>query len=480
MALAIARLRLAALAALLRRPRGRRIRALLPWLAALVIAIAVLVLIVRGVVDSAVIPAAVLTVLTAWTGLVGSPDGALDARTVGALGVRWPTVALGIALGALVSPFTVIAIGVGVAAGVAAGSMWGGVLASMLLAATVALTRLVTDIGSVRESHAWIGVVGGIALSVAGLVPLLAGVDEGEATLASSPFAASVGWLAGGSLLVAILTVLVLALCWTTATWSRSRRPARHFTTQRLGIFAVTPSAKWSAVAARSSITWLHDARYRVTAAAVLLLPIVIAVPMWLAGLPVVAWTLVPVGLFALFLGWFGHNDLAYDGTAYWQHLAARVPGWQDRLGRLVPVAIVAVPLVALATAIGCWLYGDVSIFLAVFGAAIAILGAGMGVAAVTSALWPYPVVDPDGNPFTAPAAQSVSATLAQAAALMATLLLAAPVVVPVALSLQEPDPVWAAVGAVLAVTCVALGIWIGGMAVDRRSPELLAAAMRE
>ena len=40
-------------------------------------------------------------------------------------------------------------------------------------------------------------------------------------------------------------------------------------------------------------------------------------------------------------LGWSTHNDIAYDGTAFWGHVATGVSGRADRIGRLAPTAMV-------------------------------------------------------------------------------------------------------------------------------------------
>ena len=67
--------------------------------------------------------------------------------------------------------------------------------------------------------------------------------------------------------------------------------------------------------------------------------------PLALAGVP----TALPRGSSrcrscACFLGWSLHNDVAYDRTAIWLHVASGVRGVADRVGRLVPVLIVGIP----------------------------------------------------------------------------------------------------------------------------------------
>ena len=49
--------------------------------------------------------------------------------------------------------------------------------------------------------------------------------------------------------------------------------------------------------------------------------------PLLIAGVPLEIVALVPVPFVALFLGWLPHNDLAYDSTAVWMHIASGVRG---------------------------------------------------------------------------------------------------------------------------------------------------------
>ena len=114
-----------------------------------------------------------------------------------------------------------------------------------------------------------------------------------------------------------------------------------------LGWFAVAPGTPGGAVAARSLMYWLRDRRYIVN---LLVIPVAAAltvVPLLIAGVPLEIVALVPVPFVALFLGWLPHNDLAYDSTAVWMHIASGVRGVSDRIGRLVPVLLIGIPLLA-------------------------------------------------------------------------------------------------------------------------------------
>lgn len=480
MALAVARLRLAAVAALRHDPRGIA-RGALPWLVAVVLAGAAITLAVRGTFPSVLATTAVV-VTAAGVGLVGAKDAALDPRAFRGMGTPGP-VALGTVLGALVSPLTVVALGVGVACGIDRGTALAAI-AAPLLAVTAALVRLVADVGAVRDTWPWTAGAVLVVVAILALAPLLGGIDEGIVALGSSPFAASTGWmLLPERILVALGTIVVLAAVWLAIVAARMARVARPRLRDNLGLLRAVPAQPWAVVLARTVTGWGRDRRYQAIAVAVVALPVLLAIPLWLAGLPRETWTLLPVGVLALFVGWSIHDDTAYDGSAWWMHLAARVPGWQDRLGRVLPLAVVAAVLVAGAAIVGVRLHGDRDLLAPVLGASLALLGSALAVSAVVSARWPYPVSGPEASVFQAPAAQSWAAALTQAGALVASATVSAPIVVPVALEalgLREPDAQWGWSGAGYAVLVLAAGIALGGWILDRRGPEVLAAAMRD
>lgn len=480
MALAVARLRLAAVAALRHDPRGV-VRALLPWIVAVVLAAAAITLAVRGVFPS-VLATTVLVVTAAGVGLVGAKDAALDPRAFRGMATAGP-VALGTALGALMSPLTVLALGVGVACGIDQGSALAAI-AAPLLAVTVALVRLVADVGAARDTWPWTAGAVLVVLAALALAPLLGGIDAGLATLAASPLAAATGWLlVTERILVALGTIVVLGAVWLAIVASRMARVGRPRLREHLGLLRAVPAQPWAVVVARTVTGWARDRRYQAIAVAVVALPVLLAIPLWLAGLPRETWTLLPVGVLALFAGWAIHDDTAYDGSAWWMHLAARVPGWQDRLGRVLPLAIVAGVLVAGAAVIGVRLHGDRDLLAPMLGASLALLGSALAVSSVVSARWPYAVSGPEASVFQAPASQSWAAALTQAGALVASAAVAAPILVPVvleAIELRVPDAQWGWMGAGYAVLVLAAGIALGGWILDRRGPEVLAAAMRD
>src|SRR5690606_13558665 len=155
--------------------------------------------------------------------------------------------------------------------------------------------------------------------------------------------------------ITAILSVATLVGLWMLWSWLVRRlltttdRPVASRERSGLGWFALLPANALGAVAARSLIYWLRDRRYIVNFVIVPIAGVLTVFPLLVAGVPLYLAALVPVPLMALFFGWLPHNDVAYDSTALWTHVASGVRGLSDRLGRLAPILLVALPVLAIA-----------------------------------------------------------------------------------------------------------------------------------
>ena len=148
---------------------------------------------------------------------------------------------------------------------------------------------------------------------------------------------------------------------------------------------------------------WFRDRRYIVN---VLVIPVAAAittVPLLIAGVPLEIVALVPVPFAALFLGWLPHNDVAYDSTALWMHVASGVRGWSDRIGRLVPVLLIGVPMLAVAVPIAISVYGRWALLPALAGVCISLFLCGLGLSSIASVVAPYAVSRPGESPFQQP-----------------------------------------------------------------------------
>lgn len=302
----------------------------------------------------------------------------------------------------------------------------------------------------------------------------------------AAPATVAAGSAAGvAQLAVGAASVALLAVAWRALVAQAVSSPARTAPPQAvsgLGWFRVLGSAPLGAVAARATTYWGRDVRYRVSALVLPITPVALVLVLGLAGVPAEVLALLPVPVVALFAGWTTHNDIAYDHTAVWLHVAAGVRGTDDRLGRLVPVIAVGAPVLVVGSVVSAVIAGDARIAAALIGVGGCLFLAGMGLGAVTAALLPYPVPRPGSSPFQQPNSTGGVAALVQSVLFLAQLLLAAPAIALGLLGLQgAPGLYWASLAAGLGVGGVAfaVGTRAGGGVFERRGPEILAAALR-
>jgi len=246
------------------------------------------------------------------------------------------------------------------------------------------------------------------------------------------------------------------------------------------GWFTRMPATPTGAVAARSLISWRRDPRYVTSGALMILLPLGLLLPA-LTGAGNV-WTLAMAPSAGFMLGWGTHNDIAYDGTAFWAHVAAGVPGRADRIGRLVPTAMAASVLLPVYATLGCALTGRWVLWPPVFGIGLGFLLSGFGVANVMSALQPYPVPGAGENPFGAPPGHSALRVVVQAVAGAAVFILNLPLLaLGIGALVGRAWMGWLCLGlaVLLGSATFLLGTWWGARIYERRAPELLATLSR-
>jgi ABC-2 type transport system permease protein len=280
---------------------------------------------------------------------------------------------------------------------------------------------------------------------------------------------------------VALLTVATLgALWWVLVRWllTTTERPLSGRAQRGLGWFAVTPGTPAGAVAARSLVYWLRDPRYVVNVVVVPISAVLTMVPLVIAGVPLTVAALLPAPIIALFLGWIVHNDLAYDSTAIWMHIASAVRGASDRLGRLVPVTLIAVPLLALAVPITVWLHGRWAILPAMVGVCASLFLSGLGLSSVASVVSPYPAARPGDGPFQQP--QRTGGAASQAIVLLGAVVCSAPALWWGWLTLSSDiAQAWTALwgGTAIGLTILIAGVLLGGWAFERRGDKVMEFA---
>ena len=67
--------------------------------------------------------------------------------------------------------------------------------------------------------------------------------------------------------------------------------------------------------------------RYVTSLVVIPLIPLVMVVALHIAGIGLAELAIIPVPVMCLFLSWSVHNDVAFDNTAIWMHLAASTSG---------------------------------------------------------------------------------------------------------------------------------------------------------
>ena len=231
-------------------------------------------------------------------------------------------------------------------------------------------------------------------------------------------------------LLIAAGTLWVIWLAWQALVAKMLVTPGREASAKSyrgLGWFDRMPQGATGALAARGITYWFRDARYWVSFIMVPIAPLLVMIPLALAGVPQFYLWLIPVPLICLFLGWSLHNDVAYDSTAIWLHVASGVRGASDRIGRLVPVLIAGILVIGLGSAVTVFILNDWRLLPSLLGISTALLLGGLGIGSITSARLPYPVVKPGDSPFQQPQSSGTITALVQSLTMFGALLIALP-----------------------------------------------------
>ena len=314
---------------------------------------------------------------------------------------------------------------------------------------------------------------------------------EAAAILAVTPFGAPTAFAAGlatgaaawASLLVAIGTVVVLGALWVLLV-SRSLRTTERPMAVRdrggLGWFAVAPGTPGGAVAARSLMYWLRDRRYLVNVVVVPIAALLAMIPPLVAGVPFAWVVLLPVPLMALLFGWMAHNDLAYDSSAVWLHFASGLRGVSDRTGRLVPILLIAVPILAITMPVALSLHGRWAVLPAMIGVCASLFLSGLGLSSVSSVAAPYPVSRPGESPFRQPQRTGTGGAIAPALVLVGALAVSAPTLWWgwLAVTRDIGYAQWALWGGLATgVGVLAAGLAIGSVVFERREGSLMEFA---
>ena len=247
-----------------------------------------------------------------------------------------------------------------------------------------------------------------------------------------------------------------------------------------MGAFGFFPATPRGAVAARALTYWLKDPRYAASIVVVPLLPVLIWFTAANAGLPEVMLVLGP--LLGILMAFAISADVSYDSTAFSLHVLTGVRGVDDRAGRVLACAVLALPVTLLAAILPPVFLGRTELLPAILGISLCALLAGLGVASVASARFTYAVPLPGESPFKTPPGAGARMAVVQLAtfAVMAVLLLPALGLLLAQLSTGNPLYGWLAlaVGVVEGAALLVAGIRLGGRWLEARMPELMQAVV--
>ncbi len=444
-------------------------------------------------------------------------DDTLDPRRFALLGIPSGRLASLLALTALIG---VPAVGISVVAAAQIVTWSRGVLPTFLallggvliVVTSVLGGRVATSLAAMflatrraREISGLVALVGLVCL--APLLVLLANVDwRGEGLIVLGRVADAASWTPLGAAWAApsdaangdpstAITKLFLAVGFAALLWVAWRslvarmlvsphREGRARSYTGLGWFGRLPATPVWSVAARSLTYWARDARYRVQLVVVPVVPVLMVITFLVGGVYWQNLALLPLPVMCLFLSWAPHNDVAFDSTAIWLHVSANTRGLADRVGRIIPVLVIGIPLIAIGAPLSVSLYGDPAALPSMIGVSGCILFAGLGLSSLLSARFPYPAVRPGDSPFSQPQASGGAASLIQSLAFLVTVALTAPALLLGFMGLATgntgDEPMLALLaGLGVGSLMLVLGVVVGGRVFERRGPELLAFAQR-
>ncbi|GAB3564692.1 transporter [Spelaeicoccus albus] len=385
------------------------------------------------------------------------------------------------------------------------------VIGALLGAGTcVAVSRAATSaVSSALASRRWRDVLSIIGLvAVVAFGPVVNLVTQHRMSIDDGPLtgvATVLGWTplgfafaapadaATGHLPLAILrlvlaaaTLGLLLLAWTSALKRTLERGPTHRQVSTglssgLGWFSTLPGTPSGAIAARTVTYWRRDPRYFGSIAMLVLLPLIVVVYSLVvsdSGTVASGAYLAVAPIVAYMIGWGVHSDVSMDNTAFALHVSSGVSGRADRIGRLAPWLVVGLPVVVIYAVAASGLTGRWDLLPATIGLSACLLGAGLGLSAVTSVTIPYPSPGPGDSPFRTPPGATGITMLVQFATLAAVVVLSLPILVTALIAMfAAPGIGWIVLpaGVVLGGVYLVVGVRLGASTFDRRAPDILA-----
>ncbi|KQT02397.1 hypothetical protein [Cellulomonas sp. Leaf395] len=286
--------------------------------------------------------------------------------------------------------------------------------------------------------------------------------------------------LATARFVIAVATLAVVAVVWDRSLAHALVNPAHQKVSSKgrgLGWFDRLPATPLGAVTARCLTYWARDPRYALAVAVVPVLAVVLYIVSPGGGV------LLLIGPLAAYLmGWGISADVAYDGSAFWTHLAAPLRGTADRLGRVIAAGAIAVPAVTILVVGSALVASQANAIVALLGLSFGVLLTSLGGSSILSALVVYPVQLPGESPFQTKQGASTASVVSQLVGWLAVMVVCLPEMILALLAVRGGSValgwVTLVVGVVLGAVLLTIGVRVGGRTLDRTGPGLLSKIM--
>jgi ABC-2 type transport system permease protein len=329
-----------------------------------------------------------------------------------------------------------------------------------------------------------------VVRSISDLLPTIASVIAwtpfGAIWAVPGDVAAGESGRAGLELLIGLATLVVFWMLWrwglARALETTPRATSVRSSARGLGLFGMFPGTPTGAVAARALTYWIRDPRY---AQSLIMIPLVPVLVLFWAGVNGNFGTFPFVGpIVAVLLAVSIYTDVSYDNTAFALHLQTGVSGRADRLGRVIALAVFAIPVTVVFTIGGIALSGQWHLLLGMLGIVAGILLSGFGVSSVMSGRFAFPVPAPGESPFKSRPGGGVSLLLSSLVTWSVVGVLVLPELGFAVASFVTGDVLWGWIALVLGIALgmvfLVVGVRVGGAILDRRGPDLFAQLQRQ
>lgn len=285
---------------------------------------------------------------------------------------------------------------------------------------------------------------------------------------------------AAAHFVIALATLAVLFSLWRPALKNALENPATSTGTKAgkntAGVFGLFPATPTGAVAARALTYWMRDPRYAQSLITVPLIPVLLVFLGSTTGNTALINLTGPVT--ALLLALSIYTDVSYDSTAFALHLQTGVSGVADRVGRVLGLAVFAVPVTLIFTVASVWFSGAWNALPALLALSIGCLLSGFALSSVISGRFAFAVPLPGDSPFKSRPNGSLMLMLSSLGTWGALAILILPEAILALVSFVTGDALWGwaalLVALVLGSVLLVVGVRWGGRILDQRGPELL------